>query len=487
VNVINQTRYGAFIQDDWRVNSRLTLNLGVRYMMQTAPSERDGSMTNVDLTTGRLIVRTEEGQLPRLAIPRILNAYPYVGSEQLGWGSSLLLSDRNNFAPRFGFAWRPFRGNRTVVRGGYGIFYNQIPHYQGPLLISQSNIPFTLRESYENGATRPVFSLGNPFPGDGSVMANPTLYAVNRQMRNAYSQQWNFTLERELVQGLGMRVTYLGNKANRVMQNGWEKNLPNGQRAGTIQSQRPFQPWGSISALDFNGNSNTHQLQVEATQRLRNGLYFQASYTWNKTLDDVNLAGSPQNPYDARSERGMGEGIRAHVGYASATYELPFGPGRRWANQKNVAGLLVGGWRIASIMQLRSGVPFSAAFAPTLAGWYANRPDVVAGADFYPANQSIDNWFNASAFSTPAQFAFGNSARNLLFGPRQSIVDLSLVKVTPIGERIRTELRAEFFNAANHTVFSTPATNISVPSTVGRITATAADPRIIQFGFKVLF
>lgn len=487
VNLLRQTRYGAYVQDDWRVNSRLTLNFGVRYMLQTAPRERDGSMTNFDLASGKFVVRTEDGKLPTLAIPRILNAYPYVTSESLGWGSDLTLSDRNNFAPRFGFAFRPFNSNKTVLRGGYGIFYNQIPFYQGPLLISQSNIPFTLRESYENGATRPVFSLANPFPGDGSITANPTLYAMNRQMRNTYAQQWNFTVEHEVANGLGLRATYLGNKANRVMQNGWEKNLPFKQAAGTIQSQRPYQPWGSISMLDFNGNSNTHQMQVEVTQRMRGGLYFQASYTWNKTLDDVNLSGTPQNPYDAQSERSYGEGIRNHVGYASATYDLPFGPGRTWLNNRGLTGLVAGGWRVASIVQLRSGVPFSVNFSPTQAGWYANRPDVVANADYYPSNQSINNWFNASAFTTPTPFTFGNAARNSLFGPGQVVVDLSVVKTTPIGERFKTELRGEFFNAPNHPTFSTPSSNISVPSTVGRITSTLGDPRIIQFGLKLLF
>lgn len=487
VNLLTQTRYSAYVQDDWRVNSRLTLNIGMRYMIQTAPNERDGSMTNFDLASGDFVVRTEDGKLPTLAIPRILNAYPYVTSESMGWGSDVTLSDRNNFAPRFGFAYRPFSGNKTVLRGGFGIFYNQIPFYQGPLLISQSNIPFTLRESYESGATSPSLTLANPFPGQGAITANPTLYAMNRQMRNTMSTQWNFTVEHELADGLGLRATYLGNKATRVMQNGWEKNLPFTQAAGTIQSQRPYQPWGSISMLDFNGNSNTHQMQVEVTQRLKNGLFFQASYTWNKTLDDVNLSGTPQNPYDAASERGLGEGIRSHVAYASATYDLPFGPGQRFLNNRGVSGLVLGGWRVGSIVQLRSGVPFSVNFSPTAAGWYANRPDVVQGAEVYPEEQTIMKWFNASAFTNPAPFTFGNAGRNILTGPGQAVIDLSVVKITPIGERVKTELRGEFFNAPNHPTFSPPASNISVPASVGTITSTLGDPRMIQFGLKVLF
>src|SRR5262249_9591684 len=126
VNLLHQSRHSVYFQDDWRVTARLTLNLGLRYMLQTQMQERDGSWTNFDFATGTLVVRTVDGKLPRLAIARLLAAYPYEGSEKHGWGSDVTLADHNNFEPRFGFAYRPFRNNKSVIRGGEGRYKSNV-------------------------------------------------------------------------------------------------------------------------------------------------------------------------------------------------------------------------------------------------------------------------------------------------------------------------------------------------------------------------
>jgi len=149
-------------------------------------------------------------------------------------------------------------------------------------------------------------------------------------------------------------------------------------------------------------------------------------------------------------------------------------------------GKIIGGWRLAGVTQLKSGSPFTVAFSPSLAGWYANRADVVSN-NFYPATQSIAQWFNPAAFATPASYTFGNSARNLLTGPGQKVFDLSLAKTTTIAEKIQTELRADFFNAPNTPSFANPSANVSVPSAMGVITTTTVDARTIQLGLKVKF
>jgi hypothetical protein len=475
-NLLYNTRYGMYAQDDWKVSSKLTLNLGVRYSLQTQTQERDGSFSNFDFASGQFVVRTEGGQLPRLAIPRLLQTYPYVESEKIGWGSDVILADHNNLAPRFGFAYRPFNDNRTVIRGGYGIFYNIIPVYIGIRQISLNNVPFVLAETFEAAAGNvPSLSLANPFPGSGTLSPNPSITAVNRQIRNTYAQQFNFTIERELAAGTGLRVSYVGNKGTRVPWYTYNRNLPIVQKAGTIQSNRPYQPWADIPTLDTNGSSITHQLQVEAIRRYAQGLFVQASYTWNKTLDNVPIVGGPQNPYNAALDRGNGDSIRPHVFYLSATYDLPV-----------FKNSILGGWQLASIVQLRAGVPFSVAFTPTQAGWYANRADVVSP-DLYPENRGIENWFNPAAFATPAPFTFGNSARNMLFGPGQQVVDLSVLKDTKIAERYTVQFRAEAFNFSNTPSFGNPSANISVPATVGKIRGTTVSARAIQFGLKLIY
>lgn len=472
-NLLYNSRYGIYFQDDWKVSSRLTLNLGVRYMLQTQTQERDGSFANFDFAKGVYVVRTEGGQLPRLAIPRLLAAYPFVESEKNGWGSDVIVADHNNFAPRFGFAFRPFNNNKTVLRGGYGIFYNIIPVYIGIRQISWNNTPFQLTETFEAGAT-PTLTFNNPFPGAGALSPNPGITAVNRQIRNTYAQQWNLTVERELVTGTGLRLSYVGNKGTRVPWYNYNRNLPFQQRPGTIQSARPYQPFADILTLDTNGNSITHQLQTELMRRFSKGFFVQASYTWNKTLDNVPIVGSPQDPYNAALDRGNGDSIRPHVAYVSATYDLPFFRTNKF----------LGGWQVAGIGQFRAGTPFGITYNVTQAGWLGGRANVVSP-NIYPDNQNIEGWFNPAAFAIPTAFTFGNSARNMLFGPGQRIIDLSLLKDFRFSETRYLQFRAEAFNAPNTPSFGNPATNLSVPASVGRIRSVTVPARAIQFGLKL--
>jgi hypothetical protein len=474
-NLLYNTRYGLYIQDDWKVNSKLTLNYGLRYTLQTQTQERDGSFANFDFGKGVYVIRTENGQLPRLAIPRLLAAYPYVESEKNGWESNVITADHNNFGPRLGFAYRPFNDNKTVVRGGFGVFYNIIPVYIGIRQISLTNSPFLLTETFESGVT-PTLSFANPFPGAGALSPNPSIVAVNREIKNTSSIQYNFTIEREIFANTGLRVSYVGNKGTNVPWYNYNRNLPIRQTLGTIQSNRPYQPWADITTLDTNGNSITHQMQVEVVRRFSKGLFLQANYTWNKTLDNVPIVGGPQNPYDASLDRANGEAIRPRVAYISASYELPF-------LRKNK---ILGGWQLAGIGQFRSGTPFSVGFVPNQAGWYATRADV-ASSEVYPPNQSITQWFNPAAFAVPAPFTFGNSARNMLFGPGQMIIDMSVLKDFRFGENHFLQFRAEAFNMPNHPSFGVPAANISVPASVGRITSTSVPARSVQFGLKLVF
>lgn len=486
VNLLYYTRYGAYIQDDWQVNSKLTINLGMRYMLQTQVQERDGSFANFDLEKGVFVVRSEGGKLAPLSLPRLLQSYPIVGSEANGWGSDVIKADHNNFGPRFGFAYRPFNNSKTVVRGGFGMFYNVIPVFIGIRQISNANAPFQLSETFESGVTQPTLTLASPFPGVGAIAANPNLTAVNRQIRNTLSSQWNLTLEREVGKNFGVRATYLGNKGTRVPWYNYERNFPLTQAAGTIQSRRPFQPWASILALDTNGNSITHQGQLELIRRFASGLYIQTNYTWTRTLDNVAIVGTPQNPYNAALDRGNGDSIRRHVAYTSATYDLPFGPGKRFATAGGFIGKVVGGWTVATIMQFRTGNPFGVSFSPNQAGWYANRANVV-NSEFYAKDQSIEGYLNPTAFAVPTPFTFGTSARNMLIGPGQKIVDFSLLKSTAITERIRIEFRAEAFNLPNNVNFGNPAADLTAPANFGKIRGTSVEARVIQFGLKILF
>ncbi len=484
VSLLHYVRWAGYLQDDWKVNARLTLNLGVRFVGQTGPAERDGSMSNFDLASGRFVVRSESGQVPRQSIPRLLEAYPIGRSEDIGWGSTLIQGDQNNVAPRIGFAYRPFANNKTSVRGGYGLYYILGYHGYGLFGTFFANPTFFFSESFEAPAgNTPGLSLENPFPGTGAISANPRVLAVDRRMRLGYSQQWALSLERELAANVGLRLSYVGNKGNNLHRSQTNWNLPRVQQAGTIQSQRPFQPWGNIPALVFDGQSITHQMQVELTQRYRWGLQFQSSYTWNRSLDNVPSGGLTQNPYDYALDRGNADGIRRHALYLAALYDLPFG-GR---TGRKAERYLFGGWTLSTALQARGGAPFSVTFTPTQAGWFATRADVVPGVQPYPAAQTEDQWFNAAAFRVPEPFTFGNSARNLLFGPGQTILDLALFKNVPVTEKWTVQFRAEAFNLPNSPSFGQPSANISFPQNVGRIRSSSVAERNLQFALKLLF
>jgi hypothetical protein len=487
VNLLHQTRYSGYFQDDWKVTPRLTLNIGLRYMVQTVMQERDGSWSNFDFASGTFVVRSDGGKIARLAIPRLLSSYPFQTSEQHGWGTGMLLGDHNNFSPRFGFAWRPFANNKTVVRGGYGIYYAQVPAYIGIRQLSLNNSPFFLHENFEAAAgNTPTLTLANPFPsGEGAITANPAITAVNRDLRNGLSQQWNFTLERQVIKNTGLRLTYLGNKATRVPWYNYNLNLPAVQKPGTVQSERPYQPWSDITTLVTSANSFTNQMQVEVNRRMAGGLYLMGNFTWNKSLDNAPTVGGPQNPYNAAADRGNADGVRQHNLNLAGTYAIPVGHGRRFFNRAGFVGQAIGGWNLSALGLIRSGTPFSVTFVPSLAGWYATRADFVG--DPNVENPTLQRWFNPAAFKLPAQYTFGNGARNLLFGPGQWKLDVGLHKNFQLSERGTLQFRAEAFNFPNHASFSNPSASVTTPSTIGRISSTSVDQRAVQFAIRVSF
>lgn len=230
-----------------------------------------------------------------------------------------------------------------------------------------------------------------------------------------------------------------------------------------------------------------NELQLEATKRYSSGLTFQLEYAWTSSLDDTPTVGAGQDPYNISADRGYTDGVRRHVFTAAYSYELPFGKGKPFLN--NATGLtnaLVGGWELAGITYLRTGTPFNPTITATQTGWRATRPDVVGVGALSRSDRSIARWFDPAAYVLPAAYTYGNASRNSLFGPGDIVFDVSVLKNFTIVERVKAQLRGEFFNMPNHTNFLNPATNISIPSTVGRITS-AGDPRQVQLGIKFLF
>jgi hypothetical protein len=482
VNLFYNTTYAAYVQDDFQVSSRFTLNIGVRYFLQTTWKERDQAQANFDFATGKLVIPRSD--LPPQAQGRLAAAYPIVTDPNF----QIQRADTNNFAPRLGFAFRPFGDNKTVIRGGAGLYYNMLPVYIGFRQMGFSNPPFLLSETFESApGNTPSLTLAQPFPGAGALSPNPAITIVENQIKNSVSQQWNLTFEREIAGNFGLRASYVGNKTSNLPFYNDNINLSRQQVAGQLQPNRPYQPWSDINYLHFAGDSTLHQLQLEAIKRYSYGLNFQLEYSWNRSLDNTPIVGGPQDPYNAAADRGNSDQVRRHIFSAAYSYELPFGAGKPlFSNVRGIGGKVIGGWAISGITYLRTGQPFSVSFTSSVQGWRSSRANVTNVGALSRDERNITRWFDASGYSIPEPFTFGNSARNLLFGPGDIVFDVSVIKETRMTERINTQFRAEFFNLPNHANFGNPGANISVPGSLGRITS-AGDPRQIQFGFKVLF
>lgn len=466
-------RYAAFAQNDWTLSPTLTLNAGIRYEMYGLFFNGLGDLSNFYPNLGSVVV------LNGNPIPRLVETLPVVDGRDVGLDdSNYITRDRNNFAPRLGLAWRPLKSNRLILRSSYGIFYVVSPAYVGFFQMA-ANPPFLVQENFDAlpGAA-PNLTWENAFPGAGTIPTNVSVQGNDRNRVNPYFQQWNFTIESELMRNTGLRISYVGNKGTRLLRN-MNVNDP-APAPGAVQPRRPFQPFGPIGLYEAAANSITNQIQVGIQRRFTGGLQVQLEYQHTKGLQEQSFGiSAPMDNRNARLDRGNADFVRRHYAVANYIYDLPFFSGRR-----------LGGWQLTCIVTAGTGQPFTPLFTSQVLGWSAGatttfRPDIVG--DPSVADPSIQQWFNPAAYAAPAQFTFGNATRNSLFGPSLFTWDAGIVKFTPLTERITLEFRAESFNLTNRANFGLPASNISVPAQVGRITSTATDARTFNFGLRLRF
>lgn len=467
--------YNVFVNDSFRVTPRLTLTAGLRYEYNTPPVDTTDRANVYDVATGTL-VRVGTNGVPRGGFT----------------------ADKNNFAPRVGFAWTLGESQRTVVRAGYGIYYDQSALAPGEALYFNS--PYFDNNIFFSLPGLPL-TLSNPFPSFFPFPLPDSALAVQRDLRTAYMQHWNLNVQHELGRSSVLEVGYVGSKGTKLL-TARDINQP---RPSVLPPGLPFVPrpnprFDDIDLLESRANSNYHSLQARFQQRLSKGLAALVSYTWSKSIDDASnffsSAGDPNFPQDSnnlRAERGRSNFDVRHRLSASYSYDLPFGKGRQFLADDGWASTLLSGWQTFGVVTVQSGRPFTVALLSeidnsgtgrSILGFGANdRPNVVGNPNV--ANRSAGQWFNQSAFAFPAPGMFGNAGRNILEGPGFTNVNASLVKNTAISERFNLQLRAEAFNLFNHPNFNLPDNFLGSP-TFGQITS-ARDPRHLQFGVKLLF
>jgi hypothetical protein len=425
--------FAAYAQDDWKIAPRFTLNYGLRWEFYGRMTER---------------VNKQAFWVPEC------NCMQRAGIETR---PGLVDGDYNNFAPRLGFAWRPFR-EKIVVRVSSGIFFDNDQRHNTEVF---ANPPFF--------ASREYFfppSLSAPFSSGSTSTLQPQTF--ERHFRDTYVEQWSLNVQYQIAEDLLASVSYVGNHSVKG------RRLRNVNQPLPGTSAAPYPGFARIALFEQAGSSNYNAFQFHLDRRFSRGLAFTSSYTWGHAIDDRpgQGAGLSQDYYNMRAERGDSDFDVRHTWVASGTYELPLGTGRPW-----------GGWSINAISTTQSGRPFTVTTSLPTATFSGQRPDVVPGTNWRPSNQGPDLWIDPNAFRSPAG-PFGTLGRNTLRGPGVYNLDVSLIKTHRL-ETASLEMRAEFFNVLNHPNFGLP--NAVLGPTLGTISATSVPERQIQLGVKLTF
>ena len=515
------SQYAAYVQDDWKVMPKLTINMGIRYDLQWFEPGPYGEFSLYVPTAGKVIVFGNA--YPSGAISSYVNSLTTSNLIALSSNSSIssnpfsfLGRPDKNFAPRFGFAYQVMPN--TVIRGAYGIYFNLLPaSYMGDMF---GTLPFEASQSFTNSKTySSAFTMSNPFSATGTYSANPSVSAEHALV-TPYTEEYNLAIEHQFSSAFDVRIGYVGQ--HNIKQNnasGSGNTAPNINLAdpaivgSTVQSTNLHQPFASIPLNVFPAfHSTMNSLQVGIHKQYTRGLAFGAEYQWTRVLGTENFE-DPSGKYPNDSYGPIG-GITPQVLQVNYSYALPLGKGQLlFGNAGDFANKLIHGWQISGISDFQTGQPFSVTYtAPgSPVGQVSGRANRVAGAALYPSHKSISQWFNPAAFTAPPCYnanatgvcstiysasgpttyaTYGTSGYDMLRGPAFQDWDMSLQKNTSWHEHYNVQLRADAFNVFNHPNFGTPNAAIT-NSNVGTITGTSGTPsyeqRTVEFAVKFNF
>lgn len=452
---LRQYNFMPYVQDDWRITDKLTLNLGMRYDFYEAPADANGHshVYNVsDNTT-------------------------HVGTFRQSY---------NNFAPRFGFAYAT--GSDMTVRGGYGIYYS-LPLYNNYqfLMLNPPNY-YLQNNTYTNAQVVPTYDAFDPHPTSSSQA--PYTVALNNP--TPYVQQWNVAVQRSIGAQTVIQISYLGNKSThtQIRHNPNQASLPTDfNNPGTLQSRRPY-PWvGDVLEASNLGAGNYNGLELEWRGHFRNGIAFNANYVYSKAMDILTTEELyPASGTDLSRDWGPADYNHKHVVKVSGVAPLPFGRGRHWANQNPILDETIGGWNLSAVLSMNGGFPFyiSATDNSNTGGSHASRANQTCNPKL--DHPTINRWFNTACFVQPGPYELGNERRNNLIAPRNTDTNLSLSKNFPTFREQFLQFRADIFHALNHPLPNTPAATVAanVPTNFGVISSFGGS-RAVQLSLKYAF
>jgi hypothetical protein len=534
--------YDFFAQDAWRASPHVTVNFGLRYEYKSLVTEKSNGFSNFDFSNGELMIAGTKAAalwsfnptLDTVTGQYLLNPQPSGNTLNLGSTArnrSLQYPDRNNFAPRIGLAWQPFKNSKTVLRAGYGIFYDQT--FGDVYFQKASNPPFL---KLEEGSFASALANGLE-PGSGAIIGTaltgknvtgyPAMSPFQLNFRNAFIQEWTADVQRELGHSWLIDLGYVGTRGLRLVQE-TDPNQPynlatvnvapaalQGEIPGACQAGAclpPIQYLGNFAYTQSSGSSTYHAFQAKVERRFSQGLSLLASYTYSKSIDnasgpfsDARNANFPQNSYDVAAEKAVSDFDFPHRLSIAYLWAMPFGASRGKLSNPRL-NYLIEGWQAGGVFTTQSGPPFTPVVSGNVSGADeinnatvqadTDRPNVT-GSAFYPTKQTPQQWVLSSAFSTPSQYTFGNAGRNILRGPGLGSWDFSILRDFRLHELAKLQFRAEIFNIFNRTNFDIPQRTLNAASfgqifntlqpVAGLASGGPGEPRELQLGLSLVW
>jgi hypothetical protein len=487
---------GFYIQDDFKVNARLTLNYGVRYEYQTPWVEKFDRMFTFDPASGSMV--TAGSAIPRDLVPSVAATLPIKTAKDAGLPlRSLMHNDSNNFSPRIGLAYRPFSDATTVIRAGYSI-YSQF--WPGSLGQNATGGPWQSTESFIiEGSNTPTIRFPNPFATTSTFSGIQTISGVAARFPNERTYQWNFSIGRQIL-GMAVDIAYVGTRSLHIPIAD-DLNLLRPSTTPFSAARRPYPRFNTATLIQTGGSASYNGFTFQADRRMSRGLWFNVNYTWAKGLTDAGLnaypASNQQNQYARYLERADDAALRRQQLRFSYLWDVPVGRGRHaLAHLPVLLDHVIGGWQLAGITTLLTGPRLSPSYSnadPAYTNQFSARPDRLADGNFdsdamrsrVKSGQPV---FDLAAFLLPAtgRGYYGNSARSILTGPGTATWNMGIHKNWLFaGEKARIQFRWEMHNAFNRPNFSTP--NLNIQSGSFGLVTTAGGGRAMLFGMRLDF
>jgi hypothetical protein len=517
--------YAFYGQDDWKINSHLTLNYGLRWEYHPSLGDALGNLTgflpnyystyNGQVIHGALVVPDAGLKNVDPDFRTSIFPMPILTATQAGIPQNMRFSQKTDFAPRIGFAWRPFGDNKTVLRGGYG-------KYIQTLLGGIASLGWGLATAnnglYTNSIVNGKLALQFPAPWP-AVLAQPGTQnladVTDIHLADPYVQQWNLTIERDLGFNFGLRLSYDGSHGSQLQVLHDINALPaNTLGYAAVASQTPYPQTGYSPIMTNGAESNYNAATIAVTKRMSQGLQVSASYVYSRNLSNEGgqaptafageYGGTVTTPFNPGYSLDYGNVpfTRRNRFLATFVYDLPFGKGKMLASNVNgFADRIIGGWELAGVLLYQSG-PFMTVVAPgadpsgTGFSLHASgRADIVSGVPLYPANQSIYNWINKASLIVPPNNTgtWPTEGVGMFTGPGTQVVSLSMFKSVPFNERVRMQVGVSAANLFNHPNYSTPNLSFgtaafgTISSLQGASTGEGSGPRSLQIGARLTF